>query len=107
MSLFLHQKPLLSPAAAAADAPVARFVASLRALSDAALAEASTALAGFGDEDRRRALGDEAKGGGFLLGKMGKNWGFWGKHVLFWDDFGGISWSFLANFGDFWRIEWK
>ncbi|CAL1151578.1 unnamed protein product [Cladocopium goreaui] len=57
VSLFLQQKPLLSPAVPVADA-VARFVASLRALSDAQVAEATAALAEFGDEERQRALGE-------------------------------------------------
>lgn len=78
MSLFLQQKPLLSPAGDA----VATFVASLRALSDARAAEATAALAEFGDEERRRALGGTAKVAVFV-GKMGifrvSQWGMVGK----------------------------
>ena len=88
VSLFLQQKPLLSPAVPVADA-VARFVASLRALSDAQVAEATAALAEFGDEERQRALGHAAKVAVFWWEKWRFLWrvsGEWWEKWRFLDD---------------------
>jgi hypothetical protein len=91
VSLFLQQKPLLSTAVPVAVDAVASFVASLRALSDAQVAEATAALAEFGDEERHRALGSAAKvavsgekNGDFdgeSVGNGGKNGDFWMTHI--------------------------